>query len=213
MDGPDIQRINGYEDPRFSPLALRQHGSFLVNGEPYEVEIADGESGIIRGADAGYFPAVIEAFRFYTPHISRFLNEKGDLVAQFPAPPRFWVALEDIQPSQFYVDLEKAAALRGLIHTGEDVVIQVMRDGERYISLDGHTRLYLALEKGLGRVLAVEAEVHESIWDFVREAQRRGIRMPRDLIPLSHEEYVEKWNKYCDDYFAGRVADQEKEDG
>lgn len=35
----NIKRIDTYDDPRFSKEVLLQHGAFLVDGLPYEVEI------------------------------------------------------------------------------------------------------------------------------------------------------------------------------
>lgn len=34
-----IKRINSYQDPRFSQIALNQHGAFLIGSDPYEVKI------------------------------------------------------------------------------------------------------------------------------------------------------------------------------
>ena len=31
------------------------------------------------------------------------------------------------------------------ISRGDDIIVQVLHDGDHYISLDGHTRLYLAV--------------------------------------------------------------------
>ncbi|MDO5152689.1 MAG: hypothetical protein Q4D50_04940 [Eubacteriales bacterium] len=42
----------------------------------------------------------------------------------------------------------------------------------------------------------------DSIYGFVEEAVKRNIRTPYDLQLVSHEEYEEKWNKFCDNYFA-----------
>ena len=40
----EIQRINTYDDKRFSQAILLQHGCFLVDGKPYEVEIIERTS-------------------------------------------------------------------------------------------------------------------------------------------------------------------------
>ena len=39
------------------------------------------------------------------------------------------------------------------------------------------------------------------IYDFAKEAVRRGITTPHDSILVEHEEYCEKWYTYCDVYF------------
>lgn len=198
----NIERINTYQDRRFSQRVLNQHGCFLADGEPYEVEIISQREAVIRGREAAAYLPIIEEFRFFTPHITLFYDENRNVIQEFPPLSLLTVSLKDIQPSQFYVDTDKIDAIRGFIHKGEDIVIQAARQGERYISLDGHTRLYYAVMMGWTEVQAVEVPAGDYIHGFVAEAIRRGIRTPYDLQPVSHEEYKVKWNKFCDDFFA-----------
>lgn len=200
----NIKRINFYSDPRFTQEVLNQHGCFLVDGEPYEVEIISDSEAVIRGRDESIFPAVIDEFRFYTPHITRFYDENQRIIQEFPPVALLTIPLGDIQPSQFYIDEDKIAAIRSFIHSEEDIIIQVLRHGRRYISLDGHTRLYYAVMMGWQQVRAVEETSDDYIYGFVEEAVKRNIRTPYDLKLVSHPEYEEKWHKFCDDYFAER---------
>ena len=96
----------------------------------------------------------------------------------------------------------KLAAVRSFIRQPEDVIIQVIPYGDRYISLDGHTRLYAAAQDGFRTVRAVLSETDDWVWPFVREAEKRKIFRPRDLILLPHDEYEIQWNQYCDSVFA-----------
>lgn len=196
-----IKRINSYNDPLFSQSAMNQHGAFLVDGEPYEVEIRSDSEAVVRGRDASLFPAVIDDFRFYAPHITRFYGENGSILQEFLPVTLLTIPLRDIQPSQFYVDEDKIAAVLSFIHKEEDIIIQVLRHEGRYISLDGHTRLYYAVMMGWQQVRAVEEASGDYIYGFVEEAVKRNIRTPYDLKLVSHPEYEEKWNNFCDDYF------------
>ena len=45
----EIQRIDTYADSRFSECALFQHGCFLVEGKPYEIEIISDFEAVVRG--------------------------------------------------------------------------------------------------------------------------------------------------------------------
>ena len=200
----NIKRISSYSDPRFTQEVLNQHGCFLVDGEPYEVEIISDSEAVIRGRDESIFPAVIDEFRFYTPHITRFYDENQRIIQEFPPVTLLTIPLGAIQPSQFYVDEDKIAAIRSFIHSEEDIIIQVLRHGGRYISLDGHTRLYYAVMMGWQQVRAVEETSDDYIYGFAEEAVKRNIRTPYDLKLVSHPEYEEKWYKFCDDYFAER---------
>lgn len=201
----DIQRINTYDDPRFSQTVLYQHGCFLGDGKPYEVEIVSEWEAVIRGADPAAYREIAEEFRFYAPHITTFRDEAGNIAAQYPRARLLTLRLEQIQPSQFYVDETKIAAVGTFIHAPEDIVIQVLPHGDGYISLDGHTRLYYAVMKGWEQVRAVEESSADYANAFAAEAQKRGILTPKDMILVSHTEYEEKWIRFCDDFFAGSV--------
>lgn len=200
----NIERINSYQDSRFSQEVLNQHGCFLVDGMPYEVCIISDHEAIVSGFQEVLFSAVIEDFRFYTPHITVFYDKKGNIVREFPPVYAFKIPLKDIQPSQFYVDEDKIQAIRNFIRTEDDILVQVLKHGDRYISLDGHTRLYYAVMNGWTAVRAVEASLGDYIYDFVEEAVKRDIRTPYDLKMVSHTEYEKKWNQFCDDFFASQ---------
>lgn len=198
----EIVRINTYCDPRFSQAALHQHGCYLAEGDPYEIEILSAREAVVRGPNPERYPAIIAEFRFYAPHITVFYDENRNILLEFPPAKVLTLRLEDIQPSQFYVDEEKLPAIRTFIHSGDDIIIQVMEHDGRYISLDGHTRLYYAVIMGWQHVRAVPAESDSYIFGFVEEALARNIRTPRDLKLVTHGEYEENWNKFCDNYFA-----------
>lgn len=200
----DITRINTYDDPRFSTEALRQHGCYLVDGKPCEVLITAEDSARIACTDRAALPALIEEFLFHAPHITRFVDEQGTLVQAFPPRELLTIPLTDIQPSQFYVDEEKLAAVRSFIRQPEDIIIQVLPHAGRYIALDGHTRLCLAVMEGWPHVRAVAEETDAYILDFVAEAQKRGICAPANMALIPHAEYEIKWNRFCDDYFSQR---------
>lgn len=196
----EIQRINEYNDPRFSPAVLRQHGAFLVNGVPCEVEVTGPDCAVVRGDARAFYPQLIEDFRFYAEHISRFYDAKGNLLAGFSPVERFPVKLLDIQPSQFYVDKDKLAAVRSFVTEPEDVVIPVMVQDGRYISLDGHTRLAAALDAGFHQVFAFLTKGGDYILAFAGEARKRGVYDPSGLKRVSHEEYQTLWNQFCEDF-------------
>lgn len=119
----NITRVNSYKDDRFSQKVLLQHGCFLVEEAPYEVEIISDFEAIVRGENREMYPEVIEEFRFYTPHITRFLDGHGEMVKEYPKAQPFSVSLEQIQPSQFYVDEEKLAAVSSFIREPDDIII------------------------------------------------------------------------------------------
>ena len=58
----EIQRINTYDDKRFSQAGLLQHGCFLADGGLYEVEIISDYEAVISGVDQAVFAEIIEEF-------------------------------------------------------------------------------------------------------------------------------------------------------
>lgn len=197
----EIERINHYQDARFSTKVLNQHGCFLIDQIPYEVEIISDFEAVIHSRSSLYFDELIEEFRFYTPHIWKFYDEQKRVIKEYKPLKRIQISLKDIQPSQFFVDQEKVKAISTFIFKPEDIIIQVLADGQRFIALDGHTRLYYAAILGFAHVFAVMSESDPSIRDFVKEAIRRNIFSPYDLELLNHDAYEIKWNAYCDEYF------------
>lgn len=197
-----IERINTYCDERFSQKVLNQHGCYLVNGEPYEVEILSERKAAIRGRDTSVFPHLIEEFRFYAPHITHFTNDDGVIMAEYPPVRLITLELGNIQPSQFYVDSEKIDAAATFLSSEKDIITQVLKHGNRYVSLDGHSRLYYAVVKGWKLVRAVEISSADYIFAFVEEAKKRNIHSPYDLQQVSHLEYEIKWNQFCDTFLS-----------
>lgn len=195
-----VERIHDYSDPRFSPKVLMQHGAYLANGQPCEVEIISADTAIVRG-DASLLDAVIDLAREYAGHISCFCDEKGNTLRRFPKPEVFCLPLDAIQPSQFYADELKASAVATFIASEKDIIIPLTRREDRFISLDGHTRLYVASRMGFDKVYGFISPVDGYIYDFASLAAARGILSPRDITPLPHEDYCRLWLGFCREYF------------
>ena len=199
-----IRRINNYTDARFSHTALLQHGAFLVDETPCEVIVTGASSACVHCPDAEAMDALINEFRFYAEHITHFTDASGRTLRTFPPVERFPVALADIQPSQFFVDEDKLDAVLSFIHAPEDAVIPLIRHGDRFISLDGHTRMYAAHRLGFDHVTGFIANHDDVILRFAEEAVCRGVRTPDQLELLSHEAYVIRWDGFCDRFFSNQ---------
>lgn len=204
----DIERINQYCDRRFSEDVLLQHGAFVVDGKyPCSFKITGDNTAVVEYHDYNAVLPIIEEFRFYTEHITVFYDTKGNLIAEFPPVVIKRLSLDEIQPSQFYVDEDKLKAISAFIHSENDIIIPVLFDGSvgRHISLDGHTRMFYAYLQGWKTVNVFEGSgVGDYIFWFAKEAIKRGITKPSEIKRLSHKEYEVRWNKFCNDFFANR---------
>ena len=200
----NITRINTYDDHRFSQEALNQHGCYLADGDaPIEIKIISQSEAIIKG-DKTYFNEVIDEFRFNSEHITKFYDESGELVKHFKGVELFKLDIDKIQPIQFFVDRNKLEAVKSFVRSEEDVIIPVAKHDGTYVSLDGHTRLYLAYILGFKHVYAYFSEDFDGFDYFFDEARKRNIYSAKDLILLEHEDYIEKWDKFCDEYYMTR---------
>ena len=196
-----IRRIDSYDDERFSTQVLYQHGAFVVNNSLiYEVEIISQNEAIIRG-DERFYKEVIEEFRFFAEHITKFYDKERNIIIEFKNIPTIDVSIDRIQPSQFYVDSTKKMAVENFINMEMDVIIPLVEYGDRYISMDGHTRLSVAIDKGFKSVKGIIVQGDEWLYKFVEEAIKRNVKTPYDLKVLSHEDYDIKWNRFCDEFF------------
>lgn len=201
MDKVDIKRIDSYKDSRFDQEILDQHGCFVINSKfPYQIKIISKDSAIIKG-DEKYYNEVINDFRFFAEHIINFYSIDGKLIKKFDPPKIFTLKLDIIQPTQFYIDRKKLDAVKTFVKNKEDIIIPVAKYEDQYISLDGHTRLYLAYKLGFSYVYAFITKSFDGTDYFVKESEKRGIKAVKDMILLSHEDYRQKWDKFCDEYF------------
>lgn len=163
------------------------------------------DTAIIGYHDLSNVEPIIDRFRFYAEHITTFLDRKGKLVKRFPGLNKISIDLCKIQPSQFYVSREKVNAIEEFINRETDVIIPIKEYRDRRISLDGHTRLYIAKQKGFAKVPGFFAETDDHIYRFVKEAVRRGIKSVPDLKLVSPEEYE---ILFCGEFFQNIKSSQ-----
>lgn len=203
----EIERINNYTDSRFSSEVLKQHGAFIVDGKyPCSFRIISGNAAEVDYHDYDNVKAVIDEFRFFARHIDTFYDSGKKLISSFEPVKIREMSLDEIQPSQFCADEDKVKAVESFIRSGWDIVVPVMYSEKigRYISLDGHTRMYYAYLKGFKSIRIFEEEADDNIFYFANEAMKRGIYKISDLTMLPHDEYEVKWNKFCEEFFSDK---------
>ena len=115
----EIQRIDTYADSRFSECALFQHGCFLVEGKPYEIEII---SDFINNFDKIMALAKSEE--------NRVLDEYNAMMEEFN------VLSQSEQLRKFYVSQNEEKA--PVIEEPEQKVIYVDDDGNIIEDIDNY---------------------------------------------------------------------------
>lgn len=197
----EIKRVIEYNNPLFSQIVLNQRGAFLIDEEPYEIEIISSDSAFMKGKNRKNFKKLIEYFRYYSPHINNFFDENNKKIISFEKKPVLTLEVDKIQPSQFYIDEDKLNALKSFIKNSKDIVIQVVKSDEGYICVDGHTRLFIAFLKNFKTVHAIETEFDNDTNYFVSQAKKRNIFTIKDLKLVSHNDYKNLWIDFCNSYF------------
>lgn len=202
-----IERINEHNDTRFPRAVLLEHGAFLIDDKyKCSFKIIKENTAIVEFDKEVNIDEVIDEFRFYAEHITKFYDINNKLIKSFENINIFKVNIEDIQPSQFYVDKNKVEAASYFIKSSDDIIIPLAKINEELVSVDGYTRLYLATQRGYKQVYGFYTLTEDYISDFVVEAKRRNILKPYDLPILEHDEYKIKWNEFCNDFFSNQIT-------
>ncbi len=196
-----ICRVNDYNDVRFRKSILFSHGGFLVDNKPYEVEIISINEAIIYGKNKHLYNIVIKEFEKYAPNICVFYDKERNIVKRKQKPIILSIPICEINLTQFYIDEIKLDSVQKSIKNINEIVIQVSKYNNKYICVDGHTRLYYLANKGEKNVNVILVKPDYYILDFLLEANRRNIYNVYDLSLISHIDYKDKWLNYCENYF------------
>lgn len=197
-----ITRIDVYDDERFSQEVLLQHGAFIIDDiHPCAFLIINSDSAVVDCQANYQIEDIIKEFRFYAEHIINFYDKDQKLIKSYPPIALFMLDIEKIQPSQFYIDINKLDAVKQFVKSSSDVVIPVALVKGEYVALDGHTRLYCANDLGIKCVKVFLGDYDRHTLWFVKQAKKRKIFRIDDLILLNNDEFSRKWNGLCDRYF------------
>lgn len=202
-----IKRLDANEHVNVEDDVINQHGVFVIdNKEICTVRIISMNSAIVMLDNYVYLDELIDEFRYYAEHITIFYDDKKHIIKEFPAVQLKEIDLLKIQPSQFYINESKIDAISTFVNSKEDVIIPVYKLHSVYVAVDGHTRLYVANQKGLQKVYIFETSEQEELGDFVIEAQRRNINKITDCEVLNDEAYKKEWYTYCNQYFSDKTG-------
>lgn len=197
-----IQRIHSYIHPEFSQAVLNQHGAFLIDGIPCAFEIVGVDLAQITTSWSDSLDEVIDEFREYAQHITRFIDADNHVIKEFEPIPLIKIPIALLQPSQFYINQEKLRAIGTWIVSEEQVIIPVVKMRSQFVVADGHTRLYAALKHGIQEAYMYIIEEPAYLSDFVSEALILNIKKIDDLQELDALEYEKKWIDFCKTYFS-----------
>ncbi|MCL2235515.1 MAG: hypothetical protein FWB98_03615 [Defluviitaleaceae bacterium] len=165
----------------------------------------DGQEATLHANTDQYLKKATDNFLFYSGFVNVVRDDKGNKIAAGDVGQLQMLEISQIQPSQFFVSQKKLEGCRKWITRPEDVKIPVVEWKGKRVSLDGHTRLRVALDMGFTHVYTYPEEYDGYTFQFAEEAEKHGILTISHVEVIGDEEYKIKWNKYCKDFFANKV--------
>lgn len=198
-----ITRINDYDNPDFEPLVLFQHCAYYIDEVPCSIKIIDSTTAIIDTNFSGNLAPVIDEFRIHAYNITNFYTKNMVLIESLPEITLNEFSIDELKPSQFYINELKLDAIKQWLNVESEVIIAITKIGNNLIIADGHTRLFRAKELGYQTVKTYFIEQEKYLYDFYNAAQEKEIYEIKDLQVISNEEYLIKWLGYCKQYFEG----------
>lgn len=117
----------------------------------------------------------------------------------------FKIGIDKITPEQLTVDREKIQRVGSWIEKPEDIVVTCVKIDDKVVTIDGYSRLIVALNKGFNYVYA-HFEPDNTSTKFYKTCmgwcQEEGVYTIKDLSTrvVSPEEHQRLWVNRCQEY-------------
>lgn len=142
-----------------------------------------------------YIEDVIYEFEFYNGFVDKIYNTSGKVLAEFPKKEFIKKEILELYPSQLYLNRRKIKNISKWIDN-KIIYIPVKKVKGNYYILDGHSRLFVLLEKGINKVYIYEEECENWIFKYIDLYEENKVFSIYDLELLNDKEYEEKWIKF-----------------
>ena len=199
-----MEIIRDRESEFYSDKAKALGNAFTIieNGIKYYYEFeVNGMKALVKYNDIKYIEDAINEFRIYQKHVTKYSDLNNNFYKDFDDIFTFKLPLKCIQPSSFFIDLEKIELFEKYVDP-ENVYLPVAIINEEYVLLDHHNLLYFLDQENVKLVNVFITDYESYINDFVYLAKENNILNVKGLKALSHEEYEEYTKKFYDEYFS-----------
>lgn len=207
-----IRRAQAHESKHFSREAFQKKLAYVVEENPIryiEFEIFDIYKARITPFDEKWGTSLIDVFRFHNGFVTLFYDCFGNLIKTFPNVELFQINPQELGVTQWLVSEKKLADLNQWLATPEDVIVPVFPYKNRWIALDGHTRLKAAIHWEMPYVYAYKEAGDGLSKAFYNSAMRRDIVTVEDLEVVDAKRYQRDWEEMCDQFIATYKAKQQ----
>ena len=199
-----MEIIRDRESEFYSDKAKALGNAFTIieNGIKYYYEFeVNGMKALVKYNDIKYIEDAINEFRIYQKHVTKYSDLNNNFYKDFDDIFTFKLPLKCIQPSSFFIDLEKIELFEKYVNP-ENVYLPVAIINEEYVLLDHHNLLYFLDQENVKLVNVFITDYESYINDFVYLAKENNILNVKGLKALSHEEYEEYTKRFYDEYFS-----------
>jgi len=117
----------------------------------------------------------------------------------------FKIDIKEITPEQLTVDEVKLDRVNSWIEKPEDIVVSCVKIGNKIVSIDGHSRLVAAYNKGFKYVYAYLESDNDNVQFYktcMEWCEEQGIFTIKDLAKrvVTPEEHERLWGNRCQTY-------------
>jgi len=170
------------------------------------------------------FKGLMEGLTYWNPYLKRIIyhEEKSNIDSNILTNLGFkknsvWILetntgitvfkidIDAITPEQLTIDEVKLDKVSSWIEKPEDIVVSCVKIGNRIVSIDGHSRLVAAYNKGFKYVYAYLEPDNDSIEFYktcMKWCEEEGIFTVKDLTKrvVSPKDHEELWGNRCQAY-------------
>ncbi|QQK08505.1 hypothetical protein [Miniphocaeibacter halophilus] len=192
-----IRARDKYKDLFDSDTINKNLGFIVKNGEEIFKYVfhLNKTHAQLEYTNENYIEDVISEFKFYNGFVDKIYSRTGKVLAEFPQKEFIRKEILDLYPSQLYLNKRKIKNISKWIDNNI-VCIPVKKVKGNYYILDGHSRLFVLLEKGINKVYIYEEECEDWIFKYIALCEKNKVFSINDLELLNNREYEEKWIKF-----------------
>lgn len=165
----------------------------------YDFTVSKHEA-TINTNELKYIDLAINEFRKYNSYISIFKTMDNSFYKTFDEKHTFKLPINIIQVSHFFLNQKKIDIFENM--NLDEIYIPVAIINDEYVCLDGHHRLYEAYINNMKMVNVYLEKYDNYVNDFIYFAKENQLFKITDLTILSDDEYKEKWDGFCTQYFS-----------
>lgn len=155
----------------------------------YEFEINQNQA-LVKYDSILFIKDAINEFRKYNKNVIRFYNSDRSFYLGFDEIQTFKLPIDILQPSKFFIDMDKYKAIEKHLEN-ETFVVPVCIIDDEYVLLDGHARVRYLIDNYIKMIDVYMDNPSIDVQNYVYIAKENNLFKVKNMEILPHEEYLE----------------------